>query len=114
MKTIFLVLFAFSMPTFASSVSEQFALSPTGQFTQALTTGSVQYLPHNINRGYLFIQNNSAINVYLKFGSTITSTEYLIIPAGGGSVEYLVAPRNSVWLEAASGTPSVTIIEGNL
>jgi hypothetical protein len=72
---------------------------------------STQYLPQNGLRTYLIIQNNGSVNIIVKFGSVQTSTEGLVI-VPGGNYEPIWAPANSVYIESASSSASVTIVEG--
>jgi hypothetical protein len=50
--------------------------------------------------------------VYLKFGSEHSGTEGIKLVAGAIH-EFSVPPIGSIYLKAASGTPIVTIYEGN-
>lgn len=76
------------------------------------TTTSTQVMAANQNRIYLLIQNKGAVGVIVKAGATIqTAHEGVLIPSGG-NYEPEVAPTNAIWIESASSTSAVTIVQG--
>ena len=52
--------------------------------TSSLGTSSTQLIPSNANRRYLLIQNNSAVVVWLNFGTTATTAPPSIQLLSGG------------------------------
>lgn len=72
---------------------------------------SAQALPANQVRTYLLIQNSGTDPVIVKIGSTIATTEGILI-AAGGAYEPRLVPKQSVWLKATTGTQAVRILEG--
>lgn len=76
------------------------------------TTTSTKVLDANAYRNYLIIQNTGSVSVIVKFGAAQTASEGVTIPAGG-NYEPFKAPVDSVYLESASSTAAVTLIEGN-
>lgn len=68
----------------------------------------------NVNRGYLYIQNNSSDDLYLSFDAKPNPKSALVIGAGG-YFEPRVCPTNAVWLLSASLTNAqVNVVEGVL
>ncbi|MFI5416187.1 MAG: hypothetical protein ACHQXJ_02415 [Nitrososphaerales archaeon] len=67
----------------------------------------------NAARTYLIIMNTGGNTVIVKFGSVQSALEGVPIPAGG-SYEPIEAPGNSVWIETASATSTVTLMQGVL
>lgn len=104
MKFLFPLLLLFSSVAFADpfTVVTQSTLS---------VSGSVQALPDNAVRTYLLIQNAGTDTVIVKIGSSISTTEGILI-AAGGAYEPRLVPKQSVWLKANSGTQAVRILEG--
>ena len=74
-------------------------------------TTSALALAENQSRKYLLIQNKGSQDVYLKFVGASSSTEGVKIIAGG-NYEPILVPINAIYLKSASGTQTVTIIEG--
>lgn len=71
-------------------------------------------LQMNVNRGYLYIQNNSSDDLYLSFDAKPNPKSALVIGAGG-YFEPRVCPTNAVWLLSASLTNAqVNVVEGVL
>lgn len=79
--------------------------------TAATSTTSALAVAANSSRAYLIIQNRGGVAVYVKFGSAHSGTEGIELAAGVSYEPYKV-PIDSIYLKAASGTPSVTIYEG--
>lgn len=68
----------------------------------------------NVNRGYLYIQNNSTDDLYLSFDARPNPKSALVIGAGG-YFEPRVTPTNAVWLLSASlDNAQVNVVEGVL
>lgn len=107
MKKLFVVLFL--LPFFADA-------SPQGvpvitQYT--VSTSSVQALAENKNRGYLLIQNNSSGNCWVKFGSTQTGREGVVI---GTSQNYEMINgfvKSSVYMTCSASGSSIVFVESN-
>lgn len=78
----------------------------------SLTTASTKLLDQDNMRTYLIIQNQGTANIIVKAFSAITGTEGVIIPPGGNYEPYL-APGNAVYAKSATGTNSVTIVQGH-
>ena len=81
----------------------------------SVTTGGKLVAGFNINRGYLMIQNHdSAINVYISFGSNkVTRNSVKVI--AGGYYEPLIAPVSDVYVIAEAGAatnPDIVVVEG--
>ena len=109
MKNIFLVLltlFSFVLPTISFA-----NFTVQNQLTVSVTTVSTQQLPSNLSRKYLLIINNGSNSIVVKFGSVQTGTEGVLVPSGG-NYEPSSVPADAVFMESASGTNTVTIIEG--
>ena len=98
------------MTLFSSSLMAGTILQSQADVAQDTT--SAQALAANLERKYLLIQNKGAAAVYVKFNSIHIGTEGISIPAGGNWEPSLV-PLNSIWMKAASGTQTVSVIEGN-
>lgn len=100
---------------FAGSINTNMmtGIGSGGEQEVTLSTSSALVLAANPGRNYLIIQNNDpAINMYLKFDSAHTGAQkYILIPAGGNYEPYVV-PIDAIYMEAASGSPVVTIISG--
>lgn len=75
------------------------------------TGTSTLLLAANQRRKYLLIINNGSATVYAKGGSIHSSTEGVPIVAGG-NWEPFQTPTDAIYLKSASGTQSVSIIEG--
>lgn len=68
----------------------------------------------NVNRGYLYIQNNSTDDLYLSFDARPNPKTALVIGAGG-YYEPRVCPTNAVWIMSASlDNAQVNVVEGIL
>lgn len=77
------------------------------------TTTSALVLASNAKRSYLFVQNNGSATVHLKFGSAHSGAEAFIkVPAAWSYELPTVVTRAGVYCDSASGTNSLTIIEG--
>lgn len=99
-----------AVPCFAGSSNNNAQVTLTSATT---STSSAVALVANANRRSLYIQNTDAsITVYLKFGAAHSGTEGIKLIAGA-VYEPAIPPIQSVYLKAASGTPVVTIYEGN-
>lgn len=112
MKFILLFVLLFSRVGFAQvnfQTDHQVALKTQTVFTAGAST---LILAANSKRGYLLIQNLGATSIIVKFGSTIATTEGVSIPAGGNYEMYRVL-KTSVYVKAASGTPTFLVLEGD-
>jgi hypothetical protein len=108
MRFILSVLFFFFYTGYAYALINSFK----APVVVTATVTSTQVLAANNLRTYLIIMNQgSSVNVIVKFGSVQSAGEGVVIPPGG-AYEPLLAPGNSVWLESASSTSAVTLIEG--
>lgn len=68
----------------------------------------------NVNRGYLYLQNNSTDDLYLSFDARPNPKTALVIGAGG-YYEPRVCPTNAVWIMSASlDNAQVNVVEGIL
>ena len=68
----------------------------------------------NVNRGYLYIQNNSSDDLYMSFDAKPNPKSALVIGAGG-YYEPRVCPTNAVWVMSATlDSAQVNVIEGIL
>jgi hypothetical protein len=68
----------------------------------------------NVNRSYLFIQNNGVESIFITFGTPKRSSGRIEITPGG-FYEPLKAPVSAVYISGDStvvGNPKVTIVEG--
>lgn len=75
------------------------------------TTTSAEASVLNMKRQYLLIINKGTATVYAKIGSAHSGTEGVPIPAGG-NWEPFVIPVGAVYLKSASGSQSVSVVEG--
>lgn len=100
---IFLMLFG------AQAAAEGVALSQQKAFTASTTSSKA--LDAQKYRKYLLIQNQGSVDIYVKFRGASTSSEGIIISAGG-NYEPERPPKEAVYIESASGTPTVWIVEG--
>lgn len=82
------------------------------QTTFSCTTTSSVAIAARPYRKYFLIQNRGSTSVYIKPDSAHSGTEGIEIIAGG-NWEPIESPQNSFYCKAASGTDSLTIIEGN-
>lgn len=77
----------------------------------SITTSSTQILAKNINRRCLMVVNKGSTNIYIKFDSVHSSTEgIMLVPTGSWEPDNV--PTNSIFMESASGTDAVSVIEG--
>lgn len=106
MKTFIAFIFSFAL------ASHAFAQSYYSAPTTGTAGASAQVLAANAKRTYLIIQNTGATSLCVKFGSTISSSECIVVPAGG-NYEMTEAPAQSVWIKAVSGSPTYVVIQGN-
>lgn len=68
----------------------------------------------NVNRGYLYIQNNSSDDLYMSFDAKPNPKSALVIGAGG-YYEPRVCPTNAIWVMSATlDNAQVNVIEGIL
>lgn len=68
----------------------------------------------NVNRGYLYLQNNSTDDLYVSFDTRPNAKTALIIGAGG-YYEPRVCPTNAVWIMSATlDNAQVNVVEGIL
>lgn len=103
-----LICLLFLVFSFQAGATEFYAAPVTG------TAGvSAKVLNQNNLRNYLLIQNLGATNIIAKFGSAISSSNEGVVIVAGGNYEPIVAPGNSLYLKAASGSPTYVVIEGN-
>lgn len=100
----FFLIFAIGLPVFANT-------KIVTQTTASASGTSTKILDARTTRNYLLFQNNGATNIYLKFDAIHSGTEGIVVIAGG-VWEPIEVPRNSIWIKAASATPSYTILEG--
>lgn len=77
----------------------------------SVTTTSAQFLAANQNRSYLLIQNNGTTAIHYRLDSAATTSDIKI--AAGGAYEPINQPTNALHLISASGTNSVSIVEGS-
>jgi len=77
------------------------------------TTASALALAKSNGRLCLIVQNKGATNVYVKFDSSHTGTEGIVL-VPNGSWEPSSVPNNAIYIKSASGTDTVTIEEGVL
>lgn len=103
MKILFLLLFSLS----AFAVGNQAGIVTDADIS---ISSAALALSANPYRNYLMIQNNGSANILVKFGSAKAGHGIVITP--GGNWEFAMAPLDAVYLEAATGTQSVRIIEG--
>ncbi len=99
MKWLFLI-FVFPLSVFASTHTDS-----------TVSTAKV-LLASNKYRSYLLFQNRGTASIYLKLVSTISSTEGIEVVAGG-SYEPVIAPKDAIYIKAASGTQAYTVMESN-
>jgi len=105
----FLILLALLIPSLAFPVSNS-----TGILTQSAlnaTITSTKILSRNDLRTYLLIQNVGTDTIIVKFNSVQSGSEGIQIPAGG-NYEPVLTPKDSVWIESASGSQAFMILEG--
>lgn len=105
----FILAFLFSFFLFCNS-----ALATTSYSAPVLITAtatSTLVMPANAFRIYLLIVNTGSNPVIVKLGSVQSALEGIPIPAGG-SYEPIQAPGNGVWIETASSTSTVTLVQG--
>lgn len=107
MKKIFLLVLLF--PSLLFAVTDSFSLNLQSETDISTAT---QVLAVNTKRNYLMIHNKGSESILIKFGSTISASEGLLLPAGG-YYEPMKAPRTSVYIKATTGTQTVLVIEGN-
>lgn len=74
------------------------------------TTSSTKILNVNNLRQYLIIQNQGAVGVYVST-ATQTASQGILIPPGG-SYEPEEAPINAIYVETASSTAALIVIQG--
>lgn len=68
----------------------------------------------NVNRGYLYLQNNSTDDLYVSFDVRPNPKTALVIGAGG-YYEPRVCPTNMVWVMSATlDNAQVNVVEGVL
>lgn len=68
----------------------------------------------NVNRGYLYLQNNSTDDLYVSFDMRPNPKTALVIGAGG-YYEPRVCPTNAVWVMSATlNEAQVNVVEGIL
>lgn len=106
MKMIFVLfttLFLFVPKCFAIYFGAPVSVTVTGTSTMEMAANGI--------RQYLIIQNTGSVPVIVKFGSIQTAGEGVVIPAGG-AYEPVEAPASSVWMETATGSATVTLIQG--
>lgn len=78
----------------------------------SVTTASTKLLDENLHRRYLLIINRGSDSIYVKADSAQSTTEGVVIPAGGNWEPYVV-PINGFYFKSASGTQTVSIVSGN-
>jgi hypothetical protein len=98
---------AIAKPAGVCKMQNQLVITPPS------TIGTLA-LAANVSRACLVVQNTSgsALNVYVKTGTTIVTTEGILLQQYG-SWEPTNVPRDAVYIKAASGSPTVYIMEGN-
>lgn len=88
------------------------AIDATFKLTEGIATvTSTQAVPGNGHRTYFIFQNKGTDSIFLKVDSVHIGTEGIEISAGG-NYEPFVAPTNSIFIKAASGSQTFSIIEG--
>lgn len=108
MKKIFLIL-AFLLAAPAWALSENVYVR--SEFEMGATTTSTQALGANPLRNYLLIQNKGTDTIYVKFNAAGSAGEGVMVTAGG-NYEPLKPLTSSFYVRAASGTQTLTVIEG--
>lgn len=77
---------------------------------EALSTNAEQLVAKNLVRRWIIIQNlDSSIDVYLGHNDAVSSTTGVRLRAGES---IRLDTSAAIWMEAASGTPTVAFIEG--
>jgi hypothetical protein len=74
-------------------------------------TESQQIVPANSGRNYLLIQNKSAGDIYVSFGSGADNFNGIVIASGGFYEPYIV-PSSSIHVKAAAASSNVVLVEG--
>lgn len=109
----FLIAFAFMMVScfVTLALAGGFSVASSGLTTITVATSSIQLVAADQQRNYILIQNTGATNLIIKMVTAQTGSEGIIIPPGG-SYEPIKAYRDAIFGKSASGSNSVTIIEG--
>lgn len=103
----FLLLFFICSLGFADAVS----VTISALTTASVTTTSTQIVAARPKRTYLLIQNNGTDSVIVKFKTAQSASEGVVIQAGGNYEPYK-GVYDAVFMKSASGTQSVTVVEG--
>lgn len=75
------------------------------------TTTSTKVMNTNNLRTYLLIQNKGSIGVYVAFAAQAGATDGVLI-AAGGAFEPNLSPINEIWIQSASSTSDVVLVQG--
>ena len=81
-------------------------------FSFPASTTSQQALPGNKNRVYFSIQNRGPSSVFVSFGKPANVGTSFEVPPGPGFAEPILGTTSSVHVVAATGNPTVVIVEG--
>lgn len=111
-RFLMILVLLFSVNAIALGNSNDNQTSIKAQTTVATSTSSAKVLNANPDRKYLLIINVGATAVTIYFGGANVSSAGVVIGAGG-NYEPSKVPTDVIWAKAASGTPSLNIIEGN-
>lgn len=106
MKTLLLLLFV-SLSLFASPQGEPVHSEATVTSTASLA------LAANKNRGYLLIQNKGSVSCYVRFGSTFTGTNGVLITTGQYYEPVSAFVKSAVYVVCASGSNTIHFAETN-
>lgn len=84
--------------------------------TYTCNTTASRILDQNNYRVAYIIINSSAVNVYVWFDQTVSTTKGILIPANGGTMnlslrEDFSLPTNELWIIPDSGTPTIDKLE---
>lgn len=114
MKKIFILLALMALAAcsedFAWALGDHSVYAPAVAYSATGTSGKA--LNANFNRKYLLVVNEGSQTVYVKVDAAHSGTEGVPIVAGG-AWEPIVAPVNSLYIKSASGTQTISIVEGN-
>ena len=84
--------------------------------TASMSASSGAVLAANTNRRYALIQNDGAVDVYIKIGATAVANQGIRVAANGGFFEIGPAFGNLTHLAingiTASGTATMLVTEG--
>lgn len=81
--------------------------------TKVVSTANITVLSANPNRGYLIIQNNGSGNCQLKFGTSITGTEGMILGAGLNFEPNQAYIKSALYMKCTVSGSSICLLESN-